>query len=375
MKTMKLKTIALLMLTSVIIFTGCEQNGEPTPQGESILPQSFKVDIPKSLSNEYQTTARAYSNARAKGDTLQGNDIYEHLGTFIAVGEGAAEIVEDIIIGIHQYGINRAMVLSYEGDDDGRVKNLVVVEETDFDGETWQFGLTVTDADNEGNDDGGKGIQIFWNNSPVKGIALLKPSNMNVTDDADLADAVFRIEYSEAGEHGYDANMIVSISELPMVDPLENPYAISTLKMFVGKTGDNIDVYGNSNHPNAIFFSGEVGFNWAFVAAGSESEDIGVAEVGLPPSNLDETSRETLLGFYSIKSVFTREINSVWPGLDPEILDTYLMNTEGPGYFNEEGFMMGGTSPGAAWDALAERTLDLTPYNPKEISNLEIHFK
>lgn len=375
MKTMKLKTIAVLMLASVVIFTSCEQNADPTPQGESILPESFKVNIPQSLSNEYQTTARAYSNARAKGDTLQGNDIYEHLGTFIAVGEGAGEIVEDIIKGINKHNINKPMVLSYESDDDGRIKNLEVVEKVDFDGEMWEFQLTITDADNEGNDDGGKALQIFWNRSPIKGIALLKPSNIDVTNDDDLAEAVFRIEYSEAGEHGYDASMIVSIAELPLADPLEDRYAMSTLKMFVGKTGDNIDVYGNSNHPNAIFFSGDVGFNWAFVAAGSESEDIGVAEVGLPPSNLDETSRETLLGYYSIKNVFTREINDVWPGLDPAILDAYLMNTEGPGYFNNEGFMIGGTSPGAAWDALEERTLDLTPYNPKEISNLEINFK
>ncbi len=36
---------------------------------------------------------------------------------------------------------------------------------------------------------------------------------------------------------------------------------------------------------------------------------------------------------------------------------------------------MGGTSPGDAWDALAERTEDLSPYNPREISNLEINFK
>ncbi len=375
MKTMKLKTIALLMLASVVIFTGCEQNEAVNPQEESILPGSFKVDIPQSLSNEFQTTARAYSNARAKGDTLQGNDIYEHLGTFIAVGEGAADLVEGIIKGIHRHNINKAMVLSFESDDDGRVKNLEVVEDVDFDGETWEFGLTITDAENEGNDDGGKAMQIFWNRIPVKGIALLKPSNIDVTNDSDHADAVFRIEYSEAGEHGYDASMIVSIAELPLENPLEDPYSVSTLKMFVGKTGDNIDVYGNSNHPNAKFFSGDVGFNWAFVAAGSESEDIGVAEVGLPPSNLDETSRETLLGFYSIKNVFTREINEVWPGLDPAILEAYLFNTEGPGYFNNEGFMMGGTSPGDAWDALAERTEDLSPYNPREISNLEINFK
>jgi len=333
------------------------------------------VDIPTSISNEYMATARAYSNARAQGDTLQGNDIYEHLGNFINIGEGAAEIVEDIIHGIVKHNINRPMILSFEGDDDGRIKNLEVVENQSYNGENWEFQLTITDALNEGNEDGGNALQVFWNRSPVKGIALLKPSNIDVENDSEFADAVFSIEYSEAGEHGYGANMIVEIASLPMVDPLEDRYAMSSLKMFVGKNDDNIDVYGNSNHPNAIFFSGEVGFNWAFVASGLEDVNIGVAEVGLPPSNLDEPGRAVLLGQYSIKNVFTNEINAVWPGLDPVILETYLMNTEGPGYFNENGFMMGGTSPGEEWDVPAERILDLSPYNPKEISELEILFK
>jgi len=373
MKTTTLKSIVFILMVG--IFSACEQGETPTPQKESILPESFSINIPDAISNEYMSTARAYSNARAKGDTLQGNDIYENLGNFINIGEEASEIVEDIIHAIVKYEINQPMVLSYEGDDDGRTKNLVVLENQSFNGQEWEFQLTITDALNEGNEDGGKALQIFWNRSPVKGVAILKPYNIDAESDFDAADALFSIEYSEAGEHGYEANMIVSISGLPLENPLDEPYSMSTLKMFVGKNGDNIDVYGNSNHPNAIFFSGEVGFNWAFVASGLEQADIGVAEVGLPPSILDETSREVLLGFYSIKNVFTREINEVWPGLDQEIIDAYLFNTEGPGFFNNEGFMVGGTSPGAEWDVVAKRIEDLSPYNPKEISNLEVLFK
>lgn len=98
-------------------------------------------------------------------------------------------------------------------------------------------------------------------------------------------------------------------------------------------------------------------------------------KVGLPPSSLDEPSRDVLLDYYSIKNVFTREINAVWPGLDPAILEAYLMNTEGPGYFDSDGFISGGTSPGEEWDELAERLELLSPYNPKDISNLTLEFK
>jgi hypothetical protein len=145
--------------------------------------------------------------------------------------------------------------------------------------------------------------------------------------------------------------------------------------MFVGKKGDVVDVYGNSNHPNAILFSGNVGFNWAFVASGNDPKDIAVAEVGLPPITLDTDDREVLLKDYSIKNVLASEITSVWPQIDPTALDTYLSATSAPGYFNASGFIAGGVSPSAEFDLLEDRLEDLSPYNPKATSELVVTFK
>ncbi|MCK5207723.1 MAG: hypothetical protein KAQ79_06880 [Cyclobacteriaceae bacterium] len=369
MKKFRLTSIALFLMTSIFYF-GCEPQADLPKPETSILPERFGVDIPNSLSSEY-----SLSNGRVAIDTLKGNDIYQHLNLFINVGDGAAEIVGDIIRSIRIYEINKPMSLSFEGDEDGRTKNLVVKENPSFDGENWEFMLTITDASSESELDGGKGLQIFWNRYPIKGIAILKPYNINREENFEAGEAMFRIDYSEAGEHGYEGHMIVSIANLPIVDPLDDPYSMNTLKMFAGKEGDIIDVYGNSNHPNATFFAGNSGFNWAFVASGSESKDIGVAEVGLPPSNLDEPSRETLLDYYSIKNVFTREINDVWPNIDQSSVDAYLFNTGAPGYFSDNGFVSGGESPGEEYNDLEFRLSLISPYNPKEISNLNIEFK
>ena len=371
MKKFKVTSIVFLLMTSIFYF-GCEPQADmPSPE-VSILPERFGVDIPDALSNEY-----GVPNGRtAEIDTLQGNAIYQHLNVFMSVGEGAADIVGDIILGIRVYHINKPMSLSFESDEDGRVKNLVVEANPSFDGENWEFVLTITDAASEGELDGGKGLQIFWNRYPIKGVAILKPYNINRDEHGEeVKDAIFRIDYSEAGEHGYSHHMIVSIADLPVADPLDEPYSMSTLKMFVGKEGDAIDVYGNSNHPNATFFAGNSGFNWAFVASGSESMNIGVAEVGLPPSELDEPSKDVLLEYYSIKNVFTREIYAVWPNIDQGSIDAYLHNTGAPGYFANHGFVAGGESPGEAYDALTLRLTTLSPYNPKEVSNLSIDFK
>ena len=145
--------------------------------------------------------------------------------------------------------------------------------------------------------------------------------------------------------------------------------------MFVGKKGTTVDVLGNSDHPNATFFAGNSGFNWAFVASGNDALNIGVAEVGLPPSGLNEPTRDQLLDYYSIKNVFTREIYEVWPSISPESVEAYLFNTGAPGYFNKHGFIQGGESPGPEFDALASRLDEMTPYNPKDMEQLEIDFK
>ncbi len=377
MKNLIQKTIKPFLASAVLIagMISCEQNPN-IEQPSSILPDKFSVDIPSTISNNGNISGRvATSNGRTSEDVIEGNEIYQHLETFIQIGDDGANIVEELISSIKQYNINSALTLTYKSDDDGRDKTLVVVEGDTYEGVNYEFSLTITDTDSEGNQDGGYAMQIFWNRNPVKGVAIIKPANLDFVHDADAGEGVFKIEYNSESDLGYDAHMIVSIANLTLEEADVNPYSMRSLKMFVGKTGDFIDVYGNSNHPNAQFFNEETGFNWAFAASGYESKDLGVAEVGLPPSNLDETSRDMLLGTYSIKNVFTEQIMLVFPNIEQNILDLYLMNTNGPGYFTDEGFIAGGTPPSDLWDELVVRISELTPYNPSEISNLIIDFK
>ena len=374
-KSNLITSLLTLGLFASVLFTSCENNEMVEPQ-QDLLPNSFSVDIPNSLSNQ-NSVKNGRINGRISEDTLKGNDIYLHLNTFIAVGEGAADLVEEFIEGIRKYKIDRIQSLTYISEDDNRKKNLLVLSNVTFENQTWDYQLTVTDANSEGDADGGKALQIFWNKSAkVKGIAIVKPFHCDRNGNTHAPDAMFRIDYTEGGASGYDAQMEVSISGLPLPSPLDDPFAVSTLKMFAGKKGDVVDVYGNTNHPNAILFSGNAGFNWAFVASGNDLKNIGVAEVGLPPSKLDETDRTVLLKEYAIKKVFTKEITTLWPGISQTLLDAYLTNTAAPGYFdNKKGFLVGGKSPGADWDVLANRLSALSPYNPKNISNLSVNFK
>lgn len=361
-----------IFVALIVVLSSCENAIELPKQEDSILPERFTVNIPSSLSND-----NAIVNGRvAEQDTLDGNEIYEHLNLFIEVGEESAKIVEEILLAIKQYNINRPMVFTYRSDEDGREKTLVVKENVQFEGATWQFQMDITDVESETNDDRGLAMQIFWNQSPIKGVAILKPYNIN-RDENDVNNAVFRIDYSEAGEAGYEAQMIVSITDLPEWD---DRFWMNNMKMFVGKNGDVVELYGNSNHPNAYFYTEKQGFSWSFVAAGNDVENIGVAEVGLPPSNLDATSRSVILEDYSIKQVLKTEIDEWFFAeygvkLDSESLDAYLDNANAPGFFDENGFVQDGVAPDSRYEDLASRIEGLAPYNPSEVSGLEIDFK
>ncbi len=366
----KVNVFFLLISVSFLLFTtSCQKEPVPQPQQDDILPARFGVEITPSLSYESSTLKSA------EVDTLKGNLIYEHLGNFIHVGDMGAQIVREVINAIRIYNINKPMSFSFTGDDDGRVKNVTVTARAEYDNEHWEFKMTITDAESEGDADGGRALQIFWNRSPIKGIAIMKPYNINRADNENDPDAMFRIDYSEAGDHGYEAEMTVYAAYLPLADPLDDPWSVSALKMFAGKKGNIIDVYGNSSHPNGILLAGHAGFTYSFIASGDNTTDLGVAEVGLPPYNLDEPSRNILLGYFSLKNVLTREIYEVWPDIDPESVQAFLYNASAPGYFDAGGFVAGGTAPGAGYEKLISRLPYLSPFNPKEITNLDISFQ
>lgn len=368
--------IVLAVFSAAMLFSSCENN-TVEPQGDyGILPENFMIDVPGSLTS---STVKSAIMKNAEGDTLNGNEIYEHLRNFIAIGEAAGTMVEAIIWNITIHKIDQVKSLTFVSDEDNRVKNMVVSEGIEYGDRIWEYSLTITDAESEGNEDGGKGLQIFWNKSPIAGIAIFKPYNIN-RRELSSGEAMFSIEYSEAGNEAYDAYMIVDIAGLPRPDRSQDPFAVDNLKMFVGKKGDIIDVYGNSNHPNAQFFTENTGFNWAFVASGYDEANIAVAEVGLPSSLLDTDSREILLEEYSFKNVLTEEVNTWFLdnfGIRPDSTDlaAYLKNAEAPGFFNNGGFVQGGTAPSEDYNELLTRIDLLTPYNPKYISELSISFK
>lgn len=379
--------IAIMTVVAVFFLTSCENTLLDRKNNDSgILPERFKVDIPSSLSNADLKSASFKSTAM---DTLNGNHIYAYLNIFIAVGEGAADMVEAIMWHIRPYNIEDVISLTYTSQDDHRVKNLDVISNAEFQGRTWEYQLTITDAESEGNPDGGIGLQIMWNKSPIEGIAIFKPYNIDRNKHNGNPGAMASIEYSEKSTATYDSYMTVELAGFPFVNSVPQDYALASMKMFVGKKDNIIDVIGNSNHPNArfnIYDADHTGFDWAFVASGQKNEDIAVAEVGLPSSIADISTRTEILEDNSIKKVLTNEMTNfvvaayanagitLQPSEIAAYITPYLKNADAPGYFSNHGFVQGGVAPGSNYSELESRILELVPYNPKDIHDLQIEF-
>lgn len=360
-----------ILLSLGLVMVQCKDDNANAGSNEE-FPQKFTVDIPSAISN---------NNTLKSGneDGISGAETYEHLRNFIAIGEEAANWVEEIMVNIAIYGLNKPMDFPYVGDD-GRKKILVVSDDVQFEGKYFEHQLDIIDWLSDENDDGGYALQVFWSGSPVNGIAILKPYNWDRVNDENIPNTMFRIDYSEAGASVYDATMQVSISNWEYDHGFDR-FNMDNLKMFVGKKGDVIDVYGNSNHPDAwLYFDDTVGLSWAFVASGSDSKDIAVAEVGLPWSSVDSDSRDSLLNYYSVKNVFSREVTQVVfeeYGYEPtaDMLKPYLVEVNAPAFFNQTGFVSGGEMPNDSYQPFINNIGSLVPFNPKEISEMELNFK
>jgi len=313
---MNTKQIFYTLLAFTLVFSSCKK--EEVTIEEPTEKMNFRVEIPSSIS---YTTSKKLSSS----NTLGGNEIYEMLGVFVNVGDNAAQITQDIIWAINVHNLSQNTNSSYTGDD-GRTKNLVVVA-----GTTYEWELTITD-DVSGNN----AIQVFWNTnsgSGVEGFSIINMYELDYNNGSLYANTNIRIDYSEVTPN-YDAEMLVQISGWPVTANFE----LNNLKMFVGKTGKLVDVYGNSNHPNAYIVDSthQDGYNWAFRAHSDDGLNIAVAEVGLPTTIL--TSNTDIFSNYSIHDVLKGEIDNYLGYTYPtapttyidSISDAYLVNAIAP---------------------------------------------
>lgn len=369
MKT-KINLIVALFASLILGLTACQKTN--ITDDKNIVPSSFNIDIPTSISSDDGQKA-------ATTDSLGGQEIYRHMRFFIYTGEKSAQVLQQIMETIRERNLSQPMSFSFTSGDDNRVKNVVIVEKGTYNGYTYQYRLTMTDAELESASDAGLAMQVYWDKDPVQGVAVIKFRNLNANSYSLWGDGMALINYSQVPEGDYTQTMTVELSDLP--NRVLDRFCIRSMKMKVGKTIDNrIDVWGNSDHPEAwLLVENPKGFSWSFVASADSARNLAVAEVGLPCDTLNISTRNQILNTYSVKNVLTNQyqqwfMNQYGISPDSTSLSKYLHNANAPGYFDQTGFVNAGQAPNGNYGNLNSAINNLTPFNPLEVHQLHIEF-
>jgi len=372
---MKTRNIILIGLFATALFTtlitGCKKDKkeEPLPQ-ENIIPERFYVEIPDAINS-------ATNPQNKKEDEIQGGDVYKHIRNFIHIGDEAAKTMRDLLIAFRKLNIYGVKTVTFKANEDGRMKKIEITEKQNYEGTTWQYKMIVTDESSKEN-----AIHFYWNIKSIKGIAFLHFYNINQNIEKRFTNTMYKIEYNEDAKGNYQKEMTVSLTNLPeeKSDGTFDKNYVKSLKMFVGKKDNMVEIYGNSHHPTVRFIdTANVwagGRNYAFVARCNDALNIAVAEVGLPPLTAEETGNE-LLKKYSVYKIFSDEIHSI--GIkDQTVIDSFLKNTKPPGYFmGGKGFVSSGDSIPSTnkTEYLELKDLSkLSPFKPKDVAELVIKF-
>lgn len=363
---MKIRLLIVNILFASIVLSSCSKD-EEYRKSPTFLPQTFSVSLPEALSNS--NTLKNSTNADA------GSVLNEQLATFINIGEGAGEYMEDIILSITRFDIDGPTSKSFVSDLDGRSKTIQIITSSEYDGTVWENQMIISDKESFKNEDKGIGVQFFWNNAPVKGVAIVKLYNWNRDNPEGLINTMCKIEYSETGDSGYESAMTISISDWDAA--FKTPqYQLENLKMFAGKNNNTVDVYGCSTHPKAwIINKNPIGYSFAYAAAGNYTANIGLAEIGLPLLGENLTSRNEILELNSLKNTISAQVLKKYPSLSESLLKPFLVNTEAPGHFDNNGFIPTKNVDNDNFLELNEHIKKLTPYNPQLINELSIAFK
>ncbi|MFC2125718.1 hypothetical protein ACFLU5_12995 [Bacteroidota bacterium] len=354
----KLRKIGIILLAVLIMpYTGCEESDDA---GDSLIPENFIVDIPDALS--YNS-----ANGRISEDEINGGLVYALLGVYIYFGEASALLVQEFITFLRTHpGLTKLDTFTFTSDEDGRTKKATVEENGTYDGKSYQYKLTVWDEDET------MAFQLFWNKSPISGVAIMSPYNIDRTNEYVNPELMYRLEYSEDNAN-YEKVMIVSVSKHELFDE----DGIDNFKMHVGKQGDIVEIFGNSNHPTITIIGNNYNGarNYAFVGRADEANDIGVAQVAMPPSSV--VTNEGIFENYSIRKVLEEEVFIAFGTSLPSILDPFLVNSDPPGYFVKgKGFE--GSGDNVPDDTgFTEEFIDLSnlkPYVPNSIQYMSVDF-
>ncbi len=370
------KKAYILLLFIAIIYFGCKKT--IIPQNQNILPQNISVPIPHSLSANIEINEKG----GVANIPFTGRNVYRYLRRFIFYSEKAVNLIKKQIKFLSNYNISQNYSLTISGQDN-RPKYIEIKTNQFFDGQNWQYSLTISDLQTESQkQDSGIAMLMYWNLNPTKVCIIAIPFNLDRKNFYNSKNTIIRLDYSQKPgiKTKYNEIMTVWIANFP-VNPLQR-FSMQNLKIVFARNDSRIDIYGNTSHPYAwlLLQRDTPGINWAFIASADINKHLAVAQIGLPPNYLDTDNRTTILDSFSVYNVLKREYKQWFIerfGYTPpqDSVNQFLNEALAPGFYNASGFVQAGHSPDRDYEFLIGNLQYLSPFNPYTIANLDIDFK
>ncbi len=348
--------IILLLISSILTSSCSKKKGD-------IVPDDMDIDLSDAIS-----VPDLEKKAFIPGDSIiSGRDLYQRLRTLIYVGDQAGTLLNNYLSELNQYEISGPKIFTYFGDQDGKIKSVIVDEQVSYNNQLWDYSLTVTDA-------GNPAMRIYWNVNPREAIAIFSPQGMN-SNTVFMKNAIVYIEYSESASL-FDKTMLITISNMDV----SSPGNMSKLKMFIGLKDGVAHIYGNTIHPEDYLINESltISRSWAFKAKNDLIRDIAVAKCALPPSATTADGMLNLWDDYSMDKILEQEIKTVYPGIPQQDLVNYINSAKGRAYFiGSQGFISNDTDVPEN-DGFTPAFIDLSgiaePWVPKEVFEMTVSF-
>lgn len=370
--SIRLKSTFLMLISALLIIplSSCDEDAENLNDGAIDIPTSFRVDVPASLTAGTSGARIAAVDPDKEIDPgFEGSGLYEALRAYITIADGSAEIVETLMKTVKAIRRNNLTTFDFISDDDKREKSVEIIESPTVNGVSWKAGLVMKDKEADA-----VAFTLYWNPSPLEGIATFNVYQFDQTNDILTQNTFYQIEYSEATTR-YEQEMTVSISGIPKNN--EDKWYVKNMKMTVGKSGDIVEVVGNSIHPTAPFFQDQEcneGLSYSFVAKADEAKKISLASLGLPPSC--QTNTDSVFTSFSLFTILDNWLLKVFPNSTEDARNLILKDAQSPAYFSAaKGFIGAGTDAKPAdFETDFVDLSGLSSFVPKDISDLSIAF-
>ena len=279
-----------------------------------------------------------------------------------------------------EYGIDltNSEKNSYYSSDDSKAKQSTVLQGGDFEGESYDFTLTISDNSERKNEQ--IALKAYYDTirgTSDRGCVIFKPTAYNqVRYPNDIyKSTVCRIDYNFTKDVFYND---IKITSLPARNGDNNVFYVKNLHLYISCSDNIYSIYGNAYLPNLWFDKiSNAGYNLCFVITADYTNDKAVVYTSIVKSNFQQTNCRSIIEQYAAGNIL-ENMFPIWKKLsEKNNVDFYPFDN--PSFLNTDGYKGSGDVSATDFVSIISDANLLLNNNfklsPAEVSVMTINFE